>query len=189
MYGNLSDIELMQLLKSNDEAAFNEVYNRFQALLYVYACRIAKDEAEAEDIVQEVFVYLWDKRHALQINTSLSAWLYSAVRYRFFDRLDRQRVRNDYQRSLQQFMEKGTWCTDEYIREKELTLLIEKGVAALPPKMQEIFELSRKAQLTHKEIANHLHVSEKTVKNQVYNALRILKTRLGLLSTLLFFFK
>jgi len=184
MYDTLSDIELVQLLKSNDEAAFNEIYKRFQGLLYVYACRVTHEENEAEDIVQEVFIYLWDKRASLALDT-LSGWLYQAVRYRFFDRLDRRKVRADHRSSLQSFLDQGGYCPDEYVRERELIQLIEKGVAALPSKMQEIFALSRKDQLSHKEIASLLNISEKTVKNQVHNALRILKTRVGMLFSLI----
>lgn len=189
MYDELSDMELVHLLKSSDEAAFNEIYKRFQGLLYVYACRITHEENEAEDIVQEVFIYLWDKRTTLALLDSLSGWLYQAVRYRFFDRLDRRKVRTNYQASLQHFLDQGTYCPDEYMREKELVQLIEKGIAALPSKMQEIFALSRKEQLSHKEIASQLSISEKTVKNQVHNALRILKTRIGMFFSLILLLK
>jgi RNA polymerase sigma-70 factor (family 1) len=183
MYSELSDMNLVQLLKGNEEAAFNEIYKRFQGLLYVYACRITHEENEAEDIVQEVFIYLWDKRATLQID-SLPGWLYQAVRYRFFDRLDRRKVRTDHQASLQYFLDQGTHTPDEYVRERELAQLIEQGIAALPAKMQEIFALSRKEQLSHKEIASRLSISEKTVKNQVHNALRMLKARIGMLFSL-----
>jgi len=184
MYDQLSDIELVQLLKISDEAAFNEIYKRFQGLLYVYACRITHEENEAEDIVQEVFIYLWDKRASVVLNV-LSSWLYQAVRYRFFDRLDRRKVRAGHRTSLQSFLEGATYGPDEYVRERELIQLVEKGIAALPSKMQEIFILSRREQLSHKEIASRLNVSEKTVKNQVHNALRILKTRIGTLFSLI----
>jgi len=183
MYNTLSDIELVQLLKSNDEAAFNEIYKRFQGLLYVYASRITREENEAEDIVQEIFIYLWDKRSTLALD-NLSAWLYQAVRYRFFDRLDRLKVRTHHRTSLQSFLDQGNYNPDEYVRERELVQQIEKGIAALPVKMQEIFTLSRKEQLSHKEIAARLNLSEKTVKNQVHNALRILKTRIGVFLSL-----
>jgi len=184
MYDKLSDNQLVQLLKNSNEAAFNEIYKRFQGLLYVYACRLTHEEQEAEDIVQEIFIYLWDKRATLAPNM-LSNWLYQAVRYRFLDRLDRLKVRAEYRQSLQSFLDEGAYCPDEYTRERELIQLIEKGVAALPSKMQEIFALSRKEQLTHKEIASRLNISEKTVKNQVHNALRILRTRIGMLFSLL----
>ena len=182
-------MNLVLLLKSNDEAAFNEIYKRFQGLLYVYACRITHEENEAEDIVQDIFIYLWDKRATLQIIDSLPGWLYQAVRYRFFDRLDRRKVRTDHLASLQNFLDQGTYTPDEYVRERELAQLIEQGIAALPAKMQEIFALSRKEQLSHKEIAARLHISEKTVKNQVHNALRMLKTRIGMLFSLIIFMK
>lgn len=189
MYDNLSDLELVQLLKSSDEAAFNEIYRRFGPLLYVYTCRVTREENEAKDIVQEVFIYLWDKRTKLAQIDSLSGWLYQAVRYRFFDSLDRRKVRTDHQESLQQFLDQGVYSPDEYVREKELAQLVEKGIAALPSKMQEIFFLSRKEELSHKEIASRLNISEKTVKNQVHNALRILKTRISIFFSLMIFVK
>lgn len=189
MYSGLTDIELMQLLRGNDEAAFNEIYSRFHGLLFVYAARISGDDHEAADLVQEVFINLWDKRAVIGIDTSLKAFLYTAVRYKFFDRLDKKKVRADYMKRLQQFLEEGQYNTDEYIRYKELEALIEKGITALPPKMQEIFLLSRKLELSHKEIANHLDVTEKTVRNQVHNALRILRSKLGLFGYFLFFFR
>ncbi|WP_127126136.1 RNA polymerase sigma factor [Pseudoflavitalea rhizosphaerae] len=189
MYSGFTDIELMRLLKSNDEKAFNEIYSRFQGLLFVYAARITRNDHEAADMVQEVFMQLWDKRAALEISTSLKGWLYTAIRYKFFDRLDKKKVRTDYLQSLQQFMQEGQYNTDEYLRHRELETLIEQGITALPSKMQEIFSLSRKDELSHREIAIRLQVSEKTVKNQVHNALRILRSKLGLFGFLLFFLR
>ncbi|HVK48592.1 MAG TPA: RNA polymerase sigma-70 factor [Pseudobacter sp.] len=189
MYSRLSDIELVQLLKSSDEAAFNEMYGRYHGLLYIYACRITRNNDEAADMLQELFMQIWDKRALLEIGNSLRGWLYAAVRYKFFDRLDKLKVREEYLRSLQQFTEEGMYSTDEYIRAKELAALIEAGISSLPAKMQEIFSLSRKQELSHREIADQLQVTEKTVKNQVHNALRILRSKLGLFGYLLFFLR
>ena len=187
--GTLSDTELVDLLQSGDQAAYTQIYDRYQGLLYIYACKITKDEIEAEDIVQEVFFYLWDKRNAIVFNTSLPAYLYSAVRYKFFNLLDHKKVRSNYIDSFKEFIEKGNIEADYAIREKELTALIEKEISLLPPKMREIFELSRKAQLSHKEIANKLNISEKTVKNQVNNALKQLRIKLGMFAFLFFLIK
>lgn len=189
MYSRLTDIELMQLLKGNDERAFNEIYSRFQGLLFVYAARITRNEHEAADMVQEVFMQLWDRRVSLEVSTSLKGWLYTSIRYKFFDRLDKKKVRADYLQSLQEFMQEGEFNTDEYLRHKELETLIEQGITALPSKMQEIFSLSRKDELSHREIAARLQLSEKTVKNQVHNALRILRSKLGLFGYFLFFLR
>jgi RNA polymerase sigma-70 factor (family 1) len=185
-YSSLSDQELTVLLMEGDQAAYASIYDRFQGLLYIYACKITKDEDEAGDIVQDVFIYLWDKRAQIDFKKSIAAYLYSAVRYKFFNLLDHRRVRADYAASFRDFIDQGEYITDNYIREKEFTQLIEKEISALPSKMREIFELSRKAQLSHKEIAIQLDLSEKTVKNQVNNALKILRVKLGLYSFLVY---
>lgn len=181
-YSSFTDIELVHLLKLDDQNAFLEIYNRFQGILYIYACKITKDNDDAEDIVQEVFVYLWDKRSTTILTSSISSYLYSAVRYKFFNLLDRKKIRTDYRLSFQQFLDQGEYITDNYIREKEFSNLIEKEISALPDKMREIFELSRKQYLSRKEIAEKLNLSEKTVKNQINNALKILRKRLGILA-------
>lgn len=188
-YSTLLDNELIDLLKSGDQTAYTQIYDRYQGLLFVYACKITKDEDEAEDIVQEVFFYLWDKRRTILFKTSLPAYLYSAVRYKYFNLLDHKKVRANYADSLQEFIEKGDVQADHVIREKELTRLIEKEISLLPPKMREIFELSRKEHLSHKEIAEKLNLSEKTVKNQINNALKELRVKLGMFTFLLFLMK
>jgi len=186
MYRHLNDITLFHLLADGDEAAFNEIYQRFHGLLYVYACRITREESEAEDIVQELFISLWDRRSSLDVKGSPAGFLYSAVRYKFFDRLDKQRVRKGYQDAFRHFLEQGEYLTDQYVRERELAQLIEKEIRSLPSKMQEIFHLSRKDHLSHKEIAARLGLSEKTVKNQVNNARKILRTRIGWLAWVIY---
>ncbi|SHG10606.1 RNA polymerase sigma-70 factor [Pedobacter caeni] len=184
-YHSLTDIELTSLLKGGDYNAFNEIYNRFQGLLFIYACKITKDNDEAEDIVQEVFLYLWDKRLSIKLHSTISSYLYSAVRYKFFNLLDHKKIRTDYRVSFQHFLNLGENITDNYIREKEFNTLIEKEISALPDKMREVFELSRKLNLSRKEISAQLNISEKTVKNQINSALKILRKRLGLFAFLI----
>ncbi len=178
----LTDFELLSQLREGKQDAYAEIYDRFQGLLYIYACKIIKDFDEAEDIVQEVFISLWDKRSTLTIQTSLSAYLYTAVRYKFMNLLAHQKVRTDYSASLQQFINKGEFQTDNYIREKEFSAEIEKEINLLPEKMREIFILSRKQHQSNKEIAEQLNVSQKTVRNQLGNALKILRIKLGLVT-------
>ncbi|MNL51185.1 RNA polymerase sigma factor [compost metagenome] len=79
--------------------------------------------------------------------------------------------------------------TDHLVRENQMAILIEKEIAALPLKMREIFEMSRKQHLSHKEIADQLQLSEQTVSKQVSNALRILKAKLWFLTFLAIFIK
>jgi RNA polymerase sigma-70 factor (ECF subfamily) len=167
------------LLKSGEHTAFVEIYERYWTVLYLHARKILRNEAEAEDVVQEMFSSLWLKRESISLKSTLSSYLYSSVRYKIFNQIEHKKVISDYLKSLQQFIKEGELVTEELYREKELAELIEKEIQALPPKMRQIFELSRKQYLSYKEIAEQLEISEHTVKSQVSNALRILKLKLG----------
>ena len=179
MFKSLPDHELVGLLKAGEHAAFVEIYERYWTVLYLHARKILRNEAEAEDVVQEIFSSLWLKRENIFLKSTLSSYLYSSVRYKIFNQIEHKKVISDYLKSLQQFIREGELVTDELYREKELADLIEKEIQALPSKMKQIFELSRKQYLSYKEIAEQLEISEHTVKSQVSNALRILKLRLG----------
>ncbi|MDB5157992.1 MAG: polymerase subunit sigma-70 [Mucilaginibacter sp.] len=180
-----TDVELAELLKSGNQLAFTELYNRYNGLIYIYACKITGDNDIAEDLVQELFVNLWDKRQIINFTSSVSSYLYAAVRYKFFDLVDKQKVRSDYAQNFQLFLDNGEHLTDNYILEKELANIIEKEIDKLPAKMRRVFLLSRKENLTNKQIAVHLDISEKTVKNQLSTALKTLKLKLGLVTFLL----
>lgn len=176
-YRSLTDNELFSLIQSGDKYAFEEIYERFNGLLYIYACKLVSDREDARDIVQEIFVYLWSNPN-IKINSQLSAYLYTAVRYKVFDWLDKNKSKSNYLLSLENFVEQGNCITDDYIREKELASIIEKEVNLLPPKMRQIFEMSRQQHLSQKQIAEILHLSDKTVKKQMSNALKVLRLKL-----------
>jgi RNA polymerase sigma-70 factor (family 1) len=182
LYNSKTDAELTGLFKSGDQSAFTELYNRYKGLLYIYACKITGNDTIAEDLIQDIFIYIWDKRQTINFTSSVSSYLYSAIRYKFFDLVDKQKVRADYVQSLQAFLDQNECLTDNYILEKELSAIIEKEVANLPAKMREVFLLSRKGNLSNKKIAEQLGISEKTVKNQISTALKTLRIKLGLLT-------
>jgi len=182
----LPDEILIDLLKSGDHTAFIEIYERYWMVLYLHARKMLRNEEEAEDIVQELFSALWLKRESLQLKTTIAAYLYSAIRNRVFNQIEHKKIVTDYQRSLQQFLEEGELVTDDLYRERELAELIEKEIQALPVKMRQVFELSRKQHLSYRDIARQLDISEHTVKSQVSNALKILKTKLNVSTGVIF---
>ena len=173
-----SDLELLSRVREGDESAFEAIYKRYYSLLYIHACKLLKESGEAEDCVQEVFSGLWQKVGQLEISVSLSSYLYTSIRNRVLNRIEHKRVKDAYLFSMQRFMKEGESIIDEELRVRELTALIEKEIAALPEKMREVFELSRREELSHKEIAEKLKISDKTVKKQVSNAIKILRNRL-----------
>jgi RNA polymerase sigma-70 factor (ECF subfamily) len=129
-------------------------------------------------VIQDVFMVLWSKRDRIAVNTSVSAFLYRAVRNRVLNILSHQKVISKYTESISRVMEEGCFLTDEKIREKELSRIIELEIEALPPKMRQIFLLNKEYGLSYKEIGEQLRISDKTAKLQVANAVRILRNRI-----------
>lgn len=185
-YSAHTDQELTDLLRSADRRAFSEIYDRYWAVLYLHAKRMLRDDDEAQDIVQELFTHLWKKSAEIDFTIKLSSYLYKAVRNRIFNHLEHRKVVHDYQQSLIEFMDSSAAAADELVRERELALIIEQEIQALPPKMREVFELSRKQHLSYKEIGAQLGISEHTVKRQVSNSLSILRTKLGVSAVVIF---
>ncbi|MFD1630280.1 RNA polymerase sigma factor [Pseudopedobacter beijingensis] len=178
-YSSYSDKELFDLLKNGNRNAFAEIYDRYWALLYKHAYRLIKDQDLAQDVVQEVFVSLWDKIKAIDLQFSISSYLYTAVRNKVLNLIQRDKVKNNYIESLANFVASSEAITDYRLREGLLKEKIEKEVAALPSKMRQVFEMSRIQNMSHKQIAEELNLSDKTVKKQMSNAIKILRLKLG----------
>lgn len=185
----LTDQELTDLLLSGDEKAFNQIFKRYNALLYIHAFKKLDNREESKDVVQEVFATLWAKREHIIFKTNLAGYLYTAVRNKIFDFVSHQQVASKYIVSLEDFLDHGTVVTDHLIREKQITELIDQEINLLPPRMRAVFILSRKHYKSHKEIAAELNITEETVKDQVKKALKILRSKLGLIIYLTFLFK
>lgn len=185
-YSSLTDPMLIDRIKADDRLAFAEIYERYWGPLYVHAFHRLQDREETKDLLQQLFATLWENRKQLTLTGHLSGYLFTAVRNRVLKFVARQQVSSKYIASVQHSLNNVVLHADQLIREKELAAIIEKEIAALPPKMREIFELSRKQHLSNAEIAEELNISEKTVRNQVNNALHILRDKLGLLGFLAF---
>jgi RNA polymerase sigma-70 factor (family 1) len=185
-YSLLTDTELVDKLNQYDKRAFEEVYNRYWLPLFNHARRMLKDDEEAADIVQEIFSSVLEKMGTLTFRTTLPAYLFQAIRYRIINLFHREQVRYKYVQSIKAYFATEEVHADQDFRTKEMAALIEREIAALPPKMREVFELSRKAYLSNKEIADVLQISEATVKKHLVVALRKLRARLT--STLLLSF-
>ncbi|MDR3693779.1 RNA polymerase sigma-70 factor [Mucilaginibacter sp.] len=177
----LSDEALLQEFQAGNIQAFELLYNRYKGLLYVHAYKMLRDEDEAKDVVQELFAKLYTRAGTICLKTTFSAYLYASVRNRILDIIAHTRIKTAYLASLGEFLDQGTPTTDQLMREKELAFQIEKEVSLLPEKMRLIFEMSRKSSLSHKEIAARLDISDKTVKKQINNAIKLIKVKLHLL--------
>ncbi|HJT74500.1 MAG TPA: RNA polymerase sigma-70 factor [Chitinophaga sp.] len=174
------DRELVVMLQAGDNNAFTELYNRYKKPLILHGYKKTGHLEDAKEIVQDVFSTLWSQHEQLPPIQHVSAYLYTMVRNRVLNYIEHKQVEARYALNFQNFMDEGHNASDIQVREKELQQTIDKEIAALPPKMREVFMLSRKEHLTHKEIADRLNISEFTVKNHIKSALKILRLKIGL---------
>lgn len=173
------DSNLIIQLKSGSHSAYTKIYDRYFHLMFVFAYKKLRNEELAKDFTQELFTTLWNKKESLNENGKLSSYLYISLRSRILDYFQHQKVETKYIDFLSNYSTTTTEATDHLIRERELTEYIDKQIQALPKKMRKIFELSRKGNLTHKQIAEQLETSEHNVSKQIGNALKIFKTKFG----------
>lgn len=188
-YALKEDGELILLLVDGDRAAFTEIFNRYNKLLYSHVFNKIRDMETAQDIVQDVFVSLWEKREGVK-NINLSGYLYTITRNRVLNLISHGKIVTNYSLSIQNYEQLSNQTADELIREKQLAEIIDKEIKALPPRMREIFILSRFKYLSNKEIAEKLELSEHTVADQIKKSLKTLRNRIGvkiLLSYIVFF--
>lgn len=179
-YLTQSDHQLIELLKKGDRGAFEEVYNRYQSLLFLYALKKLRDEEEAKDVVQEVFVSLWKLELNLNVQGSVAGYLYRAVLNKILNIFRHKNITQEYISSFQASLDDEAAVSADYlIREKDISSLIELEISLLPDRMREVFELRQKAYLSNKEIALQLNISEHTVATQMKKALKILRKKLG----------
>jgi RNA polymerase sigma-70 factor (ECF subfamily) len=167
-------------MKSEDRGAFAELYDRFFGLLYIHACRKLGDEEEAEDLLQELFANIWEKRQSIALTGSLSSYMFAAVRNRVLNIIERRRINLKYIHSLADYAVNNHRYADEKLREKELQQMIEKELDCLPEQMRVIFQMSRLEYLNYKEIGEKLDMSEQAVKSVMKRTLKILRRKLGL---------
>ena len=186
---NINDLFLLQKLKDGDNIAFQELYNKYFGILYLHVYQKLKDREVAKDIVHDLFISIWQKRADLSIKGQVSSYMYAAIRNRVIDYISKEKSKLKYLETLTVPSQQVSSETDYLLREKLLAEQIESVLNRLSPRVKEVFELSRKEYLSHKEIAHKLNISEHSVRGYIKLALRLLKMKFGsILYLMLIFF-
>ena len=180
VYSSLTDNQLLEYTKSGDQLAFAEIYERYWGLIFHHVLKMTGDMDETKDLIQELFTHLWINVEQIEPETNMASYLYVSARNKVINLIRHDKVKNNYLSSLTEFANQYQDNIFEQLSAKDLSIVIEKEIQNLPYKMREIFELSRKKFRTHKEIADELHISDKTVKKQINNAIKILRLRLNI---------
>ncbi|WP_312135340.1 sigma-70 family RNA polymerase sigma factor [Sphingobacterium sp.] len=159
---------------------FSALYQQYWERIFKQIIRILPDEDEVADVVQQTFVDLWEIRQKLPEIQNLSSFIFVMARNNAFKRLKRLMRSEAYMLSYSAPATQADLVLEEWLQYKELHQLLHLEIDRLPTKMKEMFVLSRYEGLSYTEIAGKLGKSDKTVKKQVSNAIKILKLRLNL---------
>lgn len=177
MNTNSDDILLLKLIKQGDQIAFRHLFYQYADSLERFITYYIHDREKSQDLVLDIFTYIWENRQNFEIKQTLKVYLFQAARNKSFTYIRDKKI-PVYLEEME-----GMEIVQNYDSElelQELHHLIEEAVSLLPDKCREIiFRKSREENLTNKEIAGQLHISEKTVEGQITIALKKIRIHLG----------
>jgi RNA polymerase sigma-70 factor (ECF subfamily) len=167
----ISDKALLEQAKIGDHAAFGQLFDKYWEDLFRMAYKRLRSKEGAEDIVQDVFLSLWNNIQQVEIEGSLGAYLFISLRNKIFNYYEKQSVRLKYllRQPFNPVQSEDLICSN--INSKELRQVVAAEVGRMPPKMKEIYLLSREQHLPVSDIAAMLSIAPQTVKNQLNQAL------------------
>ncbi|MBU2950598.1 RNA polymerase sigma-70 factor [Tamlana agarivorans] len=172
------DIEFLKKLKKGNQEAYNYLVDLHHHELCVYARGLSRDPFLAEDIVQNVFLKLWEQRNKLNGKFSVKGFLYRSVYNEFIDQYRKNTrltaMEKHYNSKLNALVEE-----ENAANTSKLIALVKKEIQTLPPKCKEVFLLSKQEGLTNVEIADYLKVSTKAVERQMTRAFCIIREKVG----------
>ena len=182
--GTMGEKEAIIRLKQGDEAAFSYLYKLYWAKAHHFARLYTASAHMAEEVVQEVFIKLWENRAGLDEEQGLDGYLFIATRNLLFNHARDSLNREAYRATVLEAMEEA-YSIEEELDAADLKAYIDQVVGQLPPRQQEVFCLSREQHLNYNEIALRLQISVKTVERHMGEALKFLRRNLKLYSWLL----
>jgi RNA polymerase sigma-70 factor (ECF subfamily) len=179
LHASYSDLELLDLIRLGDKMAFSEIYSRYWKKVFTVASNKIGQLEEAEEIVQDIFISLWDRRESIIITTSLNAYLAVSVKYRVIKILAKRSLYNKYADYSLNVIPISSNSTEDWLEFEELKSRLELLVSNLPEKCRLVYKMSRENGMSQKQIAEEFCISEKTVEAHIGKALKVLRTGLG----------
>lgn len=174
----IHDTGSIQMHTESGSIVFEDVFKAHFKNLHAYACTIVKDDVMAEEMVQNVFYKIWERKAHLSIQTSLTAYLYRAVYHESLNYIKHQKVKTAYQSYATARMNQQTDNAEKKVLLGELEQRLRTALQELPEQCRTIFQMSRFEELKYQEIADKLGLSIKTVENQMGKALKLMRLKL-----------
>ncbi|RKD90898.1 RNA polymerase sigma-70 factor [Mangrovibacterium diazotrophicum] len=163
---------LLESLAKGDRQAYNLLYLMYAPKVEVFVEKLVKNKETAEDITHNVFLQVWEKKDIISKVNSFNQYVFKMARNSVFDLFDHNLIKMRYKKSIES---KGSFSvlrteSEEEIHTKDLSMLIDLTINRMPPKRKIVFLMSRKEGLSHKEIAEKLNISTRTVENHLAQA-------------------
>ncbi len=174
-----TDTELVNLLIRDNETAFSELYVRYKDKLHYFCLSLLKSEEETNDIVQEIFIRLWESRIFINPDLSFSSFLYTIARNRILNYFRDMDIDAKAKSILAQNKPVEEDVIESNLIYTEYQNILKEAIEQLSPQRKKIFNMSRMDNLTHKEIAEQLGISVNTVQEHISESLRFIKTYFG----------
>jgi RNA polymerase sigma-70 factor (family 1) len=184
-YSSHTDDDLLGLLRNSDQGAFTAIYDKYWHLLLAVAANQLEDVAVAEELVQDIFLDLWQRRATLVLTASLGTYLAVAMKYRVINIQARRRRDREYARYAADHLPHNDQSTQEWLGFEELKDRLALLVSKLPDRCRLTYQLSREEGLSHREIARSLEISEKAVEHNLTRAMKSLRAGLRSMLTML----
>ncbi|GGA97678.1 RNA polymerase sigma factor [Puia dinghuensis] len=175
-YTSYNDAGLLELLRAGDKEAFTELYNRYWKVLFHVAANKIGNLAEAEEMVQDLFLDIWKRREGIEITSTFRTYLAVALKYRVFNLLARRNKRLRYESYARTKLRIADDSTEQWLGFHELDKRIARLVADLPDKCRLVYQLKKEKGYSQKDIALQLQISEKAVEAHITRALKLLRT-------------
>lgn len=173
----------VEACQKGDSNAFTKLFDAYNNRVYYFALSLLRNEGEAEEVMQEVFVKIWENRHQLNARYSFSSYLFTVTKNHILNRMRRKAHEKNYADYCRHNTYTSRNLTDDELSYRELNSMVHRAIDTLSPRKREIFVLSREKNMTYREIAAKLNISIKTVENQMVFALRQLRAALLVDST------
>ena len=188
MNHSVDEQQLVFQLKNGNQASFQKLYAAYAPKLFAFSRMYLNSQEDAEEIVQEVFLRIWEKRDNIDEKQSFSSYVIQAAKHRIFNGFRKKVNEQAYLDFLIYADNSSNNFTELDVEYHEVKVKAESAIESMPPKRQEIFRLSRESGLKNKEIAEKLRISIKTVENQMGQALKYLREELREYHMLIFLF-
>lgn len=169
---------LINRLKRGEEAAYEMLFREYYQLLTVFANKYVRDIETSKEIVQDLFVHLYEKRNRLDINSSLKSYLFRSTQNRSINYINAQKIRNKYAEHVKFNTSLEENSLENEVNKTELEHALYRAIDDLPPKCQTIFKMNRFEGLSNNEIAEKLSLSKRTIETQISKALKILRIKM-----------